>query len=167
VLSCLSAGIILPFLIIHIYGRAVMGLKNVSGCYASSASETSARHLQRVTQIVASLEMYYIISLFSFLWNNWSRLMRSQCSLCICVSPRTTFGMAKHCVFHKSIPSVCVRLRKIRLIIARQRLCKNVTAATNTPTAIEEMIDASFSMWSASYQEKLVDLFFPELLVIF
>jgi hypothetical protein len=38
------------------------------------------------------------------------------------------------------------RLRKNPLIVARQRLCKNVTAVTNTHATIEELLDASFSM---------------------
>jgi hypothetical protein len=31
----------------------------------------------------------------------------------------------------------------------------------------EELIDASFSVWSVSYQRKVGDWFFPELLVLF
>jgi hypothetical protein len=42
---------------------------------------------------------------------------------------------------------------------------KNVTAATNTQATIEELLDASFSMRSVSYQTKLGDSFCPELLV--
>jgi hypothetical protein len=54
--------------------------------------------------------------------------MRSHCCLCVSVFPP--------------------------LIVARQRLCKNVTAVTNTHTTIEELLDASFSMWPVSYQGK-------------
>jgi hypothetical protein len=39
-------------------------------------------------------------------------------------------------------------------LVARQRLGKNVTAATNTQAAIEELLDASFYMLSVSYQGK-------------
>jgi hypothetical protein len=49
-------------------------------------------------------------------------------------------------------------------IVARQRLGKNVTAATNTHAKIEELLEASFSMPSVSYQRKVSDYFFPELL---
>jgi hypothetical protein len=45
------------------------------------------------------------------------------------------------------------RLGKNLLIVARQRLGRNVTAVTNTH-AIEELLDASFSMWPVSYQGK-------------
>jgi hypothetical protein len=38
-------------------------------------------------------------------------------------------------------------------LVVRQRLGRNVTAVTNT-RAIEELLDASFSMWPVSYQEK-------------
>jgi hypothetical protein len=50
-------------------------------------------------------------------------------------------------------------------IVARQRLGKNVTAATNRHATIEELLDASSSMRSMSYQRKVGGLFFPELLV--
>jgi hypothetical protein len=53
--------------------------------------------------------------------------MRSRCCLCACVSPA---------------------------IVPRQRLGRNVTAVTNTHAIIEEMLDASFSMWPVSYQGK-------------
>jgi hypothetical protein len=39
-------------------------------------------------------------------------------------------------------------------IVARQRLGRNVTAVTNTHATIEELFDASFSMWPVSYQGK-------------
>jgi hypothetical protein len=42
-------------------------------------------------------------------------------------------------------------------IVARQRLGKNVTAATSTHATIEELLDASFSMRSVSYQRKVGD----------
>jgi hypothetical protein len=46
------------------------------------------------------------------------------------------------------------RLGKSSCIVARQRLGRNVTAVTNTHATIEELLDASFSMWPVSYQEK-------------
>jgi hypothetical protein len=39
-------------------------------------------------------------------------------------------------------------------IVARQRLGRDVTAVTNTHATIEELLDASFSMWPVSYQGK-------------
>jgi hypothetical protein len=42
-------------------------------------------------------------------------------------------------------------------IVARQGLGKNVTAATNTHATIEELLDASFSMRSMSYERKVGD----------
>jgi hypothetical protein len=42
-------------------------------------------------------------------------------------------------------------------LLDRQRLSKCVTAATNTHETIEESLDASFSMWSVSYQRKVGD----------
>jgi hypothetical protein len=65
----------------------------------------------------------------------------------------------------KSLPSVCMsvcvspivarqRFGKNPLIVDRQRLGRNVTAVTNTHATIEELLDASFSMWPVSYQGK-------------
>jgi hypothetical protein len=48
--------------------------------------------------------------------------------------------------------------------VARQRLSKKVTAATNIHTTIEELLEASFSMRSVSYGRKVGDQFVPELL---
>jgi hypothetical protein len=50
--------------------------------------------------------------------------------------------------------SVCLYVYP--LIVARQRLRKNVTAVTNTHATIEELLDTSFYMRSMSYQGKLV-----------
>jgi hypothetical protein len=38
-------------------------------------------------------------------------------------------------------------------IVARQRLGRNITAVMNGHATIEELLDASFSMWSVSYQK--------------
>jgi hypothetical protein len=38
------------------------------------------------------------------------------------------------------------------LTVARQRLGRNVTAVTNAHATIDELLDASFSMWLVSYQ---------------
>jgi hypothetical protein len=77
--------------------------------------------------------------------------MRSRCCLCMCVSV---------------YPPIVARQRvcKNPLIVARQRLGKNLlsllvngrndTAVTNTHATIEELLDASFSVWSVSYQGK-------------
>jgi hypothetical protein len=40
------------------------------------------------------------------------------------------------------------------LLVARQRLGKNITAATNTHATIEELFDASFSVRCLSYQSR-------------
>jgi hypothetical protein len=65
--------------------------------------------------------------------------MRSRCSVCVCVSPLIVARQ---------------RLDKNPHIVARQRLGRNVTAVTNTHATIEELLEASFSMWSVSYQGK-------------
>jgi hypothetical protein len=40
----------------------------------------------------------------------------------------------------------------------------NITAATNTGVTLEEFLGSSFSMHSVSYQRKVEDYFFPEIL---
>jgi hypothetical protein len=40
------------------------------------------------------------------------------------------------------------------LIVARQRLGRNVTAVTNTHATIEELLGKPLSMWPLSYQEE-------------
>jgi hypothetical protein len=75
-----------------------------------------------------------------FCFEKESRLMRSRC-VCVCVSVSPLI-VARHW------------LGKNPLIVARQRLCRNVTGVKNTHATIEELLDASFSMWPVSYQGK-------------
>jgi hypothetical protein len=100
--------------------------------------------------------------------------MRSQCCLCICESPpqstseclNQSLGNVVSISWHlngvlrKSLPSVCVYV-----CVARQRLGKNVTAATNTHT-IEELLDVSFYMRTVSYQRRAGEQFSPELIIL-
>jgi hypothetical protein len=98
--------------------------------------------------------------------------MLSVC-LCVCVSPPIYFRMAEP-VFIKfglyimapeplsttyfinpSHQSVCLYVYSF--IFRRQRLGKNVTAATNTYATIEESLNASFSLRSVSYKRKVGD----------
>jgi hypothetical protein len=51
-------------------------------------------------------------------------------------------------------------------IVTRQYLSKNVTTAMNTHATTEELLEASLSVQSASYQRKVGDLFFPKLLAL-
>jgi hypothetical protein len=46
------------------------------------------------------------------------------------------------------------RLGNNPLVVARQWLSRNVTAVTNTHEIIDELLDASFSMWPVSYEGK-------------
>jgi hypothetical protein len=59
------------------------------------------------------------------------------------------------------------RLGKNPSIVAKQRLGRNVTAVTNTQAAIEELLDASFSMWPVSYQGKYTISSSQNFLVLF
>jgi hypothetical protein len=50
-------------------------------------------------------------------------------------------------------------------IFSRQLLGINVTEATNTQATTEETLEASFSMQSVSYQNKVGEWFFAEFIV--
>jgi hypothetical protein len=58
--------------------------------------------------------------------------------------------------------SVCLHVYPI--VVAMQLLGKIVTTAKNTHATIDALVDASFSMWSVSYQRKVGNYFFLELL---
>jgi hypothetical protein len=58
------------------------------------------------------------------------------------------------CVCVSSLIVARQRLGKNPLMVGSQRLGRNVTVVTNTHVTIEELLDASFSMWPVSYQGK-------------
>jgi hypothetical protein len=71
--------------------------------------------------------------------------MRSRCCVCICMYVCLCIPP------NRLLDNASV---KIPPIVARQPLGRNVTAVTNTHATIEELLDASFSMWPVSYQGK-------------
>jgi hypothetical protein len=81
--------------------------------------------------------------------------MRSRCCLCVCACVCVFPPIVARQRLGKSILIVArQRLGKNPLIVAMQRLGRNVTSVTNTHATIEELLDASFSMWPVSYQGK-------------
>jgi hypothetical protein len=66
--------------------------------------------------------------------------MRLLCCLCVCVC-------ACACVSVYSPIVARQRLGKNPPIVARQRLGKIATAVTSTHATIEELLEASFSVW--------------------
>jgi hypothetical protein len=90
--------------------------------------------------------------------------MRSRCYLCVRarvyppIVARQRLGKNPSLLGNASVKIPLSLLgngsAKIPLIVARQRLGTNVTAVTNTHATIEELLDASFSMWPESYQGK-------------
>jgi hypothetical protein len=75
--------------------------------------------------------------------------MRLHCCLCVrvCVSP-TIF--ARQRLGKNPLIVAKQRLCKNPPTVARQRLGRNVTAVTNIHATIEELLDASFSIWPVS-----------------
>jgi hypothetical protein len=80
--------------------------------------------------------------------------MRSRCCLCACVSLCIPPIVARQRLGKSTLIVARQRLGKNHPIVARQRLSRNVTAVTNTHATIEELLDASFSMWPVSYEGK-------------
>jgi hypothetical protein len=88
----------------------------------------------------------------------------SQQSVCVCmcippVVARQRLGKIPLIVARQRLgknPPIITkqRLGKNPPIVTKQRLGRNVTAVTNTHATIEELLDASFSMWPVSYQGK-------------
>jgi hypothetical protein len=77
--------------------------------------------------------------------------MRSRCCLCVCLCIPAI--VARQRLDKNPLIVARQRIGKNRRIVTRQRLGTNVTAVTNTHV-IEELLDASFSMWPESYQGK-------------
>jgi hypothetical protein len=82
--------------------------------------------------------------------------MRSRCCLCVCayVCLCIPLIIAGQRLGKNPLIVARQRLGKTPLIVARQRLGRNVAAVTNTHAAIEELLEASFSLWPMSYQGK-------------
>jgi hypothetical protein len=105
-------------------------------------------------------------------FEKYSRLMISRCCLCIpLIDDRQRLGknpliiarqrlgknstiVARQLLGKNPLIAARERLGKNPLITARQRLGRNVTVVTNTHATIEELLDASFSMWPVSYESR-------------
>jgi hypothetical protein len=61
---------------------------------------------------------------------------------------------SRFCLCVSVYPPIVDRQRqgKFPLIVARQRLGRNVTAVRNTHATIEELLEASFSTWTVAYE---------------
>jgi hypothetical protein len=78
--------------------------------------------------------------------------MRLRCCLCVCLyTPLSLLGNGSVTIPVSLIGNGSL---KILHIVASHRLGRNVTAVTNTHATIEELLDASFSMWPVSYKGK-------------
>jgi hypothetical protein len=132
------------------------------------------------SSILQWIQQILIFNLLSLFW----KINIGLCDLravCVCFPPPINFWMAEPIFmklgmynmaselistayfinpFHHSVclceyPNV-VRQRPVKNtpIVPEQRHCKNVAAETNSHARIEELLDASFSMRSVSYQRK-------------
>jgi hypothetical protein len=127
---------------------------------------------QHRKKICLEVNLYLLIfRLFPLFKRNKSRLMGSPC--CLCVSPSINYCMPVPIFMKLGIyimtsepistaysvnPSQqSVQLYVCSPIVARQRLGKNVIAATNTQATKEEFLYTSFSMLSVSYQRRIGD----------
>jgi hypothetical protein len=73
--------------------------------------------------------------------------MRSRCCVCVCACLCVSPIVAKQRLCKNPFIVARQRLGKNPPIVAKQRLGRNVTAVTNTHARIEELVDASFSVW--------------------
>jgi hypothetical protein len=115
------------------------------------------------------------ITILSLIWKNKCRLRRSPCCLCVCVSPHQIWMpepiFIKLCMYtcimelepiwtvhfiHLFHQSVCC-LYLYYPVVARQGHGNHVPAAKTTRTTMEELLDASFSVRSLSYQRNADD----------
>jgi hypothetical protein len=80
--------------------------------------------------------------------------MRSRCCLCVCLCVCIPPIVSKQRLGKSPLIINRQRLGKNPAIVARQRLGRNVTAVSNTYETIEELLDASFSVWPVSRQGK-------------
>jgi hypothetical protein len=82
--------------------------------------------------------------------NFWMpELVFMKCGMCIvALEPISTA-----CFINSFEHFVCLYVN--HLIVSRKRLCKNVTAATNTHITIAEILDMSFSILSTWYQMRV------------
>jgi hypothetical protein len=78
--------------------------------------------------------------------------MRSRC--CLCVYLCIPLIVARQRLGKNPLIVARQRLGKNPSIFVRQRIGRKVTAVTNTNETIEELLDASFSMWPGSSQGK-------------
>jgi hypothetical protein len=87
--------------------------------------------------------------------------MRSRCCLCVCARPRACVYAPLSLLGNGSvkIPFIVARQRLVKNvpIVARQRLGINVITVSNTHETIEELLDASFSMWPRVISRKAGD----------
>jgi hypothetical protein len=90
--------------------------------------------------------------------------MRSRCYLCVCLCippivarqwlSKNPLIVARQRLGKNPLIVARQRLGKNTSIIFKQRLVRNVTAVTNTHATIEELLDASFSIWPVPYEGK-------------
>jgi hypothetical protein len=77
-----------------------------------------------------------------------------KCVRCLCNDFLAYFPILKNRVDLWDHVGVCVCGCVSPVIVPRQRLGRNVTAVTNTYATVEELLDASFSLWLVPYQGK-------------
>jgi hypothetical protein len=145
-------------------------------CFTLWEKRTGLKYFRGMTECFKEIRYWrklrndelYSFSLLSLFWKIIVGLWDDHV---VCVSRRINFWMLEpifmklgmYIMAHEPIStayflnpsyqSVCLYVYPP--IVARQRFCKNVTAATNAHATIEELFDESFSMRSVSYQSKV------------
>jgi hypothetical protein len=146
-------------------------------------------------EFLIPLNLKILFILLNLFWKDKSRLILFPRCLCVCVSPLSTFEWLNKslwnlvCIYMAPEPistayfispshsSVCLymsplivpmqRLGKNSSIVVRQRFSKNVTAATNTYSTTEKLLDVLFSVVSRGVCYQFFPEFFVYLLLFF
>jgi hypothetical protein len=137
--------------------------RRLGGPQSRSGRDGEVKILNPILTVVPIDLLVMIFSLLSLFWKNKSRLMRSPCFLCVCISLRQllnawtnlyetwyvyhgTWAMSAAYFINPYHHSECVCVSP---------LGRNVTAATNTHATSEALLNASFSLRSVSYERKV------------
>jgi hypothetical protein len=148
--------IILTFALVWIAGIPAVQVKGVTATLIPSATIVAyfpkVRLWDRNAVCVSVYPPYQLLNVWTNPYETWY----------VC---QGTWAHLNGAVY-KSLTSFSVFVRVSLLSLLGNGSVKIITAATNADAKIEELLNVMFFTRSVSYRRKVVDQFFPELLVI-
>jgi hypothetical protein len=111
-----------------------------------------------IKTIRSTLTLYYSVSVVAY-FSSFEKIKvglwyHVAVYVCVCVGLCIPPTLARQWLGKNALIVARQRLGKNPSIVARERLGRNVTAVTNAHAKLEELLDASFSIWLVSYQGK-------------